>query len=884
MERRRRHFRLRSGGDREAERELREEIEAHIEMRVEAQVARGVPESDARVEALRRFGDPQAAWEDLVASVRRRERRLKVAELGDGLWRSLVMAYRQARRAPGYVGLSVLTLALGVGLTTAAFTVIDRVVLRPLPYVEPDGLVALYSQAENSTWPITVSSENWLDWKEQNRTLEASAIYREGSVSVGDESGARRVPMVEVTGDFFRVMRSPMLAGRGFTDEEAQNEERLVVVSESFMRVQMGALAGLPVEVRIDGRPWQVVGVIPDEQAYPAGSQIWMPMLYRRHGFGAARNWINFDAVARLAPGVTIERADADLDGIADGIRAESSEGLYSWGVLVVPLHDAVVGDVRTDLDLLLAAAVFVLLIGCANVAGMSLARTLTRGQEVAVHIALGAGRWQVVRRIATEHLYLGLVGGAAGVFIAWATTRLVATRIAVLVPRAAEIDVDGRILAFGLAVSILAGLLAGAVPAWKATGVSVRSVLQGSRGAVGGRTRAGAALVAIEVAVALALLASCGLLIRSFQSLVSRDIGFRVEHVVAAEATLNSPTYTGDDYAERRWQYWEEAMARLRAVPGVRAVAAGNWVPTGSGGMGFIHIPGNDEPNEGAGYRTVSADYFDVLDIPLIMGRTFDDRDRPGTERVTVINQAMAERFWPGENPIGQVVHATSMEAYDAPAPPLTIVGVVANVRHFGFDDDVEPEMFTVYSQVPWMAQAMTLLVHSPSVDAPEMTVPVQRSLAGVDPDIAVEVATFEQRTADWVGDRRFIMAALTGFAALALALAGIGIYGLLSFTVAQRTREMGIRAALGAQRAGIVGLMMSRAARIFVAGTAAGLLLAFWMTRAIASMLVDIAPFDPLTWIVTLAVLALCCAVAAFVPAWRAARIDPLVALRSN
>jgi predicted permease len=885
MDMRRRWFRLRTGGGREAERELREEIEAHIALRVEDQVRRGVPERQAREEALRRFGDPETAWRDLRASVRRRERRLTWREWGDRVLRSLVLTYRHARRAPGFVALSVLTLGVGTGLTTASYTVIDRVLLRPLPYVEPDRLVALHSQSEDGSSRINVSVENWLDWKEENATLDASALHRAATASVGVESGARRVRIEEVTGDFFRVMRTPMIVGRGFTDEEAQAGERVVVVSESFWRSHLGSPQELPTEVRLDGRIWQVIGVVPESQAYPEGRQIWVPYQYRSWN-ASARNWINWNAVARLADGVTIDRADMDLDRIARGIRERAPEALYSWGVWVDPLRDIIVGDVREDLDPLLATALFILLIGCANVAGMSLARTLSRGQEVAVHVALGAGRGRIVRQIVAEHVYLGLAGGALGLFIAWASLRLLVTRVAFLLPRANEIAMDGRILAVGIAASVIAGVLAGAIPGWRASGVPVRSALSGSRGTAGSRSRAGAFLVATEVAVALVLLASCGLLIRSFVSLMSRDLGYRIENVVAAEAVLNTPTYdyARDDWEQRRVGYWEDAMERARAVAGVRSVAVGNWIPTGSGANGFIEVAGWPEPDPSAGYRAVSADYFEVLGIPLITGRLFDERDRAGSARVTVINQAMADKYWAGQNPIGQTVHAISMEgAVSGVAPPLTVVGVVGNVRHFGFDSDSRPEMFTVWSQVPLFAGEMTLLAYAPGMDADELALRLQQPMAQVDPDLAVDVATLEERAGAWTRDRRFIMSALTALAGVALGLAGIGIFGLLSFTVAQRTREMGIRAALGSNRIGIVGLMMSRAARVYGVGVLGGLVLSFWMTRTLRSMLVDVAPADPLSYGVALVTLAVCCALAAFVPAWRAARTDPLVALRA-
>jgi len=802
------------------------------------------------------------------------------------LKRDATLALRHARRAPGFTAIAVLTLALGIGLTTVVFTLVDQVLLRPLAFPSPNELYALWSVTEGGSPFPQVSSTNWQDWREQNRTLAATGLYRQGAWSVGSADGAMRVPGAEVGGEFFAALQAPMLVGRAFREEEAQREELVAVVSEGFWRARMGARRDLPVETLVNGRSFQVVGVVPRGFEFPSGVEVWLPHAYERRTAGS-RNNINFEAIARLAPDVTRARAKSDLDRVAAEIRAAAPDALYSWGVGVIPLREAITGDVANQLRLLLGAVAFVLLVACVNVAGLSLARTLARRGELTVCIALGSGRARLVRQLVTEHLLIGLAGGAAGVLLAWAGTRLLATRAGELIPRAETIAVDGRILVFGLVASILAGVLAGLIPALKATQVSLAAALGGTRGAARESHRLGPFLVAAEVALALLLLSGSGLLLRSFGSLVSRDLGFDAGGIVTADAALITPRYSGAEGDALRRRYWDEQLERMRRIPGTAGVALANWIPTSDGGRGFIEVPGFTGDNVGAGFRAISDDYFDVLGMPLLRGRTFDATDDRGAPPVAVINQAMAEMYWPGENPLGRTVLATSMEPPrgGTSTPERTIVGVVGDIRHYGFEDEADPEMYVPFHQTlpVWMTQ-MTAIVRAGAAPVNDVLVHVQRIGRELDPQVAVEVATLDARLDDLVHTRRFVMTIVTGFGALALFLAAIGLYGLLAFTVAERTREIGIRAALGARRSGIIGMMLGRAMRVVAAGTLAGVLAALWLNRLLSSMLVDIEVTDPLTYTSAIVVLGAVATIAAFLPAWRAARVDPLIALRSS
>lgn len=863
---------------RNARREVDEEVDAHVAMRTEALVRAGVPRERARAEAEARIGDREA----LYASARQRDRRLMRAEWWDGVRRDVGFAVRRALRSPGATALALLTFGLGIGLTTAGFAVVDGVLIRGLPYPASDRLVALQGVDSAGATIRSVAAATWREWREQGRTLESSGLYRDRVFTVSDGADAYRVSGEEVVGDFLGTIGTPLLLGRAFTEAEVESGALLAVVSERLWRSALGGRRDLPIELRLDGRSAQVVGVAAAGLGFPLDADIWVGDFPSITGNPEAHTWINWFAVGRLGEGMSEDRAAADLGRASAAIRASNPRAIYAYGVTVEPVRDFLVGDTDRDLLLLLGAVVFVLLIVCANLAGLGLARAATRRREMGVRRALGAGRGRIVRQLLIEHTLLALTGGLLGIGLALVVTRSVASRAASFLPRAGEIGMDWRVLGFAFAVSLVAGVAAGMLPALRASSADPGLALAGGRGTVrGGRGLPGAALVAVEVALALLLVTGSGLLARSFRNVVARDLGFRTEGVVTAAITLPEIAYDSPD----RWiRYWESLMERLRRVSGVRDVGFANWTPASYAGRGFIEVSGRDPGRDVAGYRVVGGDYFDVLGVRVLAGRGFDERDVRGSERVALVNEAMAHRYWPDRDPIGERVKAVSMEFLEG-REWLTVIGMVGDIRQFGYEADVEPEMYVIYRQVPTWADAMTMVVAgAPGASADALVAGVRDAVRAEDPGIAPDVGTLERQVDGLLGSRRFALGALAGFALLALVLGAIGVYGMLSFAVARRTAEIGIRAALGAGTGGILVLVMRSAFAIVGIGVAAGLVAAFWLTRLLGSMLVDVAPDDPVTFGAAILALGLVAAIAAFVPAWRATRVDPLDSLRTR
>lgn len=883
----RRIFSFFERGRSEREREVRDEIDAHLELRVADLMARGMTEEDARAEALARFGDLDAARRRIARSAARRDRRLGLLEPFEELGRDVRVALRRVGRSRGHAALATCIFGAGIGLTTVMFTFVDHVLLRPLPFPEPDRLVALFSVPENGAAFPWVSMGNWYDWDRGNRTMASTAIHSQEprDVTVQGDDGAFTVPGVSVYGAFFETLGLPMAAGRAPSAQEVLSESDLVVVSESFWRRVLGPDAR-PGEafVELDGRTRRVVGAIAAGYEHPEGVDVWLPLAARPQT-GAARNNINFLAVGRLAEGVTLAEAETDLSAIAQGIRTTDPEAIYSWGVAVRPFDDVVVAGADDYLGLLMGAVVLVLLIACANLAALGFARGTERSDEVALRLSLGASRQRVVRQLLTEEMLLALAGGALGLVLAWWGTGALLERLGDVVPRSRDVGFDGRVVLFGVSVALAAGLLAGLPPSLRSARAGTGRALVGSR-AVGGRGgMPGALMVGGEVALTVLLLTGGGLLLMNLSALVSRDLGFDPDGVAAVEVALTAPDYRGDE--ARTLEYWTAFLERLGSVPGVESVGMGNWIPTGGGGTGFIEILGDPDPDpaaDGAGYRVIGGAYFEALRIPLLQGRAFDDRDRGGTELVTVVNRAMAERFWPGTSPIGQRVRASSMESYwfGGQAPWRTVVGVVGDVRHYGFESDLEAEMFVPYEQIPEMATAMSAVVRVREGDLGQIMPRLGAEVRGLDPALAVEVATLEERVHRTVSERRMIAGLLGAFALAALALAALGVYGVLSYAVARRTREMAVRAALGAQRTGLVGLVVAGAMRLVATGAFVGLALALALRRMIDGLLVDVSPSHPAAYAAAAVALLLVALMAALVPAVRAARLDPLEALR--
>jgi predicted permease len=878
----RRTFRLAPRGRAEIEREVDDELEAHIAMRIEQYIARGMSPAEARAEATRRLGDLPTARQAIIESVRRKEGRMRIRSWLDAVRQDTLQALRQLGRAPGFAALAIITFALGIGLTTAVFAAVDGVLLRPLPYAAPDRLVAMQSVDSAGTPIEVVSADNWYDWDRSSRALETSAIhYGDRAVVTAGGQGVRASFQV-VTPRFFDVIQPTMIFGRGFTDQEARTQAPVVVVSEGLWRTMLGGRRGDDLELTVGGGKHRVIGVVAAGQEYPAGTELWLVYRHQQMG-GAVRNNVNWSAVGRLAPGASIDRARAELDAVAHEIRRHDPVALYSWGVHVIPLREVVLGKTPGYLQLLMIAVGFVMLIACANLAGANLARGATRGREMAVRAALGAGRWRIAQQLMVEHVVLALLGGAAGVGLAWLLTRMV--RVAASeIPRAGDIRIDPTVLLFAFVLSALAGVLAGVLPARDAARASLRGGLTGTGHGVvrGGRGIPGRVLVGVEIAIAVLLVTGAGLLLESFRTLIARPLGFETRGIVTAEISLIGTRHA--PRGARSVTYWPALLDALRTTPGVDAAGIANWVPLGSGGTGFIEIEGRDVPGAGAGYRVVSEGYFNTLGVPLLSGRDFTPADDSTMIRTVIVNRAMAERYWPGESPIGKRVRAKSMESrFGSIAPWLTVIGVVGDMRHWGYEDDFSPEMYVSYRQSPYGAIVATAVVRG-RIPIEELAQSVRERLRALDPEVPADIEPLSARADRLTADRRLTMSLLTAFGSLALVLAAIGVYAVLSFSVAQRTREMAVRSALGADRRTIVRLVLVAGAWVIAAGVAAGTAGAFALSRLMSAFLFEVSPHDPVVMIGSVVVITAVGLVAAAVPALRASRVEPMLALKGE
>ncbi|HEY2805421.1 MAG TPA: ABC transporter permease [Gemmatimonadales bacterium] len=878
----RRLFRLAPRNARDAAREVDDEITTHLALRVEYLVARGIPEDEAWAVAHRRFGNWPHSRGDLVDSARRREGRIRLRESIDGIRQDIGFALRQLRRAPVHALFAILTLAIAIGLTTTVFAAVNGILLRPLPYRQPDRLVRLRSMDSLGHPVEPVSDDNWNDWRHDNHTMDGIAIYMARRFPIFAEGDAVRVAGEVVSPNFFRVVGSRLLFGREFTDGEAPFRE--AIVSERLWRRALNGRRTDTLSLQVSGRPMVVIGVVASGQEFPEDTDIWLPAPYQYHG-GAARNNINWTAVGRLAPGVSVAAAQADLTSIALRIHRAEPEALYSWGVPVTPLQDDQEGAAAGYLPMLLGAVGLLLLIACANLASANLARGAARAREMAIRAAIGATRRRIVRQLLVEHLVLALMGGAAGLLLALALTRALALSAAAHLPRAEEIQVDGRVALFAFVVSASAGILAGLLPARQASRDALTGPLaEGGRGGVrGGRGLPGQALVAVEIALAVILVAGAGLLVQSFRTLLARSLGFETRGVAVAAVTLNGARYFGQPSVELG--YWRTLLTTLRDTPGVAAAGAANWIPLGTAGSSFIEIAGKSLPEAGAGYRVVTDGYFAAMGIPLLRGRAIQADDDPKAIRVCDINRAMAERYWPGENPIGKLVRASSMEGGSAghQAPWLTVVGVVDNVRQWGYATDATPEMYVAYAQLPDWIAGMNVVVRSAGGAAAPVAM-LRRQIHALDPELAADIEPLALQAERSTAGTRFIMNVLTLFGVLALLLAAIGVYGVLALSVAQRTRELAVRAALGADRQSLLEMVLAAGLRVIVAGTAVGLVATWFATKLMESLLFQVRAHDPLVLALSTVTIVVAGLLAALVPAWRATRVDPIVALQAE
>jgi putative ABC transport system permease protein len=796
-------------------------------------------------------------------------------------------AIRMLAKSPAFTFIAVLTLALAIGANSAIFSIVNAVLLRPLPYPHSEELVRVFGvQPQFPTAPS--SPANFLEWRTENQVFTHIASWVGQGFNLTGTDKPERVIGARVSSDLFQLLGVQPALGRDFTaDEDRDGGDRVVILSYEFWQRRFGGDPNVIHQaITLSDQTCTIVGVMPRGFAFPTTrAQIWTPIAFNP-AERALRDTNFIDVVARLKPGVSIQQAQANMTAVAQRQTERYPQTNTGVGVKVVSLQEYIVGKARPMLVVLLGAVAFVLLIACANVANLLLARAAARHREMAIRGALGASRSQVVRLLLTESVLLALVGGAVGLLLAiWSLDLLVSLKPANL-PRLAEIGVNRTVFLFTAAVSVFTGILFGLAPAWQVSRSDLNEGLKESgRGGSDAprRHRLRALLVISEVALSLVLLVGAGLMIRSFARLLAVDPGFKADHVLTAFVSLPVAKYPN---REQQVTFFDRLIERLRNVPGINAAGVVTDLPLyGSSSTGFdvdgrpSALPGQRAMTD---YRMISPDYFAAMGMRLVKGRTFSAHDTEAAPGVVIINESMAARFFAGEEPIGQRLNLSAR-----PNDLREIIGVVADVHNEGLDTDVKPEVYVplLQSAAPYLASmtsAMTIAMRS-TIDPTALGQTVREQVQALDKDQPVsEIKSMEWYVADSMAQRRFNMLLLGVFAGLALVLAAIGIYGVIAYTVTQRTHEMGIRIALGARGGDILRLIFSNAMATTIVGIVIGLGAAFALTRLLQSLLYQVTATDPVVF-ATIPLLLLAVAVlATYFPARRAMKVDPITALR--
>jgi putative ABC transport system permease protein len=864
--------------------ELDEELRAYVDLLAAEKQRAGASPREARRAALVEVGG--------VEGVKEAVREVRAGSLVESIAADLRYAVRTLVRTPGFTAAAVVALALGIGANTAILSVVDSVLLRPLPYRDPDRLAVVLHGGDGP-----VSPANFLDWRRQATTLAAmsAAEYWTPTLAAGDVP--EKVWALHTTADLFTTLGVPPLFGRTFLPgEDAGGGERVVVLGYGLWQRRFGGDRGIVGRsLTLDGEPYTVIGVMPRSFRFApfwaTRAEMWAPLPLA--GRTDNRRASSLRVFARLAPGASLAQAREEMAAITG--RLERSYPGTNRDVAVTPLMEKAVGGVRPALLVLLGGVGFVLLIACANVAHLLLARTAARRKEIALRASLGAGRRRIVRQLLTESLLLALVGGAAGVGLAYVALPALVAAAPAGVPRLDVVAIDGRVLLFTLAATLATGVLFGLAPALQAAAPdSAQALREGTRGSAAGgeRHRLRSFLVASEIALALVLLVGAGLMVRSFLALQRVDAGFDPRHVL----TLTVPI-TGAREAEpgRRQIFYQELLARVRALPGVTADGAINHLPLAGDLWGLsFWVEGRPEPSAGernsAAYRVVLPGYFATMRLPIVRGRAIGTGDDLAAPRVVMVNEVLADRFWPGEDPIGKRIR------FDRPGPGeepewLTVVGVAKNARQHDWAAPPDAEVYLPYLQNRRYLEStsgpftyLTLVVRT--LGDPAALAPAVRATVGsLDRAVPVaEVQAMERVVADATAEPRFYLLLLGIFAAVAILLAAVGIYGVMSYAVSRRTQEIGVRMALGAGRSNVLRLVVGQSLTVAAAGAAAGLAGAWGLTRLMSGLLFGVQPTDPLAFAGAAAVLVAVALVAAYLPARRAARIDPLRVLRAD
>jgi putative ABC transport system permease protein len=858
--------------------EFSEEIRAYLDLLTEAKLRQGLSPQEARRNALLELGG--------VEQVEEKVREIRMGRFIETVWRDVRTGARVLVHSPVFTVVTVLSLALGIGANTAIFSVVNGVLLQPLPYPEPEQIVHVWHTPPQQSFPgldrFSVSPGNYLDWKTQSTTFEQMAVYTYTGLSLSTSNDPLPLLGAAVSSDFFSVLRSNPMQGRAFVpDEEQPGRDQVVVIGHRLWQRAFGANPNIIGQnLTLNSRKFTVVGIMPAGFEFPREAELWVPLTWDDEE-RQVRSIHDYLVIARLKQNVSLQQAQTEMSTISSRLEQQFPEENKGWGAVVIPLREDLVGDIRPALLVLFCAVGFVLLIACANVANLMLARGANRQKEIAVRIALGAGRARLVRQLLTESVLLALTGGLLGLLLAVWGSRMLAQLGSL--PNSDDIGIDTWALGFTLLVSFGAGIIIGIVPALQFTRTSISETLKQGAGRTGGsplKQHTRKALVVSEVALSLVLLIGAGLMIRSFWKLQNVDPGFDTSNALTMSVVLSPLRYSEPN---QQLAFFDRALEQIRAVPGVVSVGVTTTVPlTGRGSTQPFAIEGR--PTEAiaeqpmAQTRYVSPDYFRAIGIPLRQGRSFSDHDRDNSVPVVIISETMARQFWPGENPIGRRL----TPSFHDKQGPREIVGIVGDVKGSGLDADAASAMYLPYKQAP---RPFISFVARTAASPESMIQPVARAIYSIDKEQALtNVQTMEQVLTESLSGRRFNMTLLLTFAGVALVLAAVGVYGVMNYTVTLRRRELGIRMALGAEAADVLRLVLGQGLMLTLIGVGTGLISAYALTRLMASLLYGVTATDYLTFASVSAVLIAVGLAASYVPARRATKVNPTIALRAE
>lgn len=876
------------------EQDIVEELSQHLEDAFEAAVSRGATEQEAHRTASAELcdllqrelqGAERPVTQNPVAMGTRRKSNFVADAAQD-----IRYALRMFAKNPAFSAIAVLALALGIGANSAIFSVVDAILLRPLPFKNPGQLVMIWENATHLGFPKnTPSPANFLDWRQQSTVFDGMAAFAERSFNLTGVGEPERLDGRRVSANLFDLLGVRPIVGRTFLPQEDAPGTKVAVLNEALWKRRFGGNPGIVGQaITLNGESYTVVGVVKSTIRLPAygkwRDQVWVPLAFASEE-AASRGDHFLQVIARIKPGITVRQAQAEMETIMARLAQQYPRYNTRIGAVVRPLHEEIVGDIKPALLVLLGAVVFVLLIACANVANLLLARAAVRQKEIALRLALGADRTRLTKQLLVESVMLSLLGAIVGLGFAYAGLSVLTHFIPPEVMHPEAIAINARVLLFTLAIAMITGLIFGLAPAMQASHFNLNDTLKdGGRdsGASVQGKRVRSALVIAEVAVSFILLIGAGLLINSFMHLRNLDPGFRADHLLALNVDLSEVKYPD---APQRIAFFDEVVRRVRTLPGVQSAAvAGNLPFTYNGDSMGIAVEGIPDPPPDQWpdviYRTIGPGYFATMGIPLVRGRDFTDQDTLDTTLGVAISEKTAKHYWPNQDPIGKRLKPG---ASTSQSPWRTVIGVVKDVRQNDFIAEPKMEMYLSFRQVH--SPVANALVVRTSVDPLSLATSVRNAIWSVDKDQPVSnVDSMQHIVAGAIARQRFSMLLLAIFAGLALVLAAVGIYGVMSYSVAQQTREIGVRIALGAKRSDVLVMTVKNGLKLAAVGVFFGLLAAFVMTRVLTSLLFGIGATDPVTFTIVALVIITVAILASYIPALRATKVDPMIALRAQ